>query len=325
MLGGERLYHLEREGVRGVEIGAILQGESFSLTRWSCCESGKTRSPEKLHPSHAIVFVLNGSFRQYDPHGVGIADPTRAVFYNAGQTYETSHPVGVGDRGCALTFTEEFARKLVSEIAPGWESRPKCDLFPATFTTIPGDLLRQVRELLSAAERAPVRGSVARLRLEEQVAEIAARSMATLREQRGGSARPDGPPSRARERSLAIQEWLLAAPEARWELEKLSARLGVSLHRMCREFRSVTGISIHRYLLRLRTAKALDEIQSRPSSRLLDLALDLGFDSHSHFSATFQRLRATTPSRYRGRVRALPRQEASRKELGRSPEEARRR
>jgi AraC-like DNA-binding protein len=54
---------------------------------------------------------------------------------------------------------------------------------------------------------------------------------------------------------------------------------------------------LYRYHLRLRLARALDLIADRED--FAALALDLGFSSHSHFSAAFRQAYGCTPSEFR--------------------------
>jgi AraC family transcriptional regulator len=62
-------------------------------------------------------------------------------------------------------------------------------------------------------------------------------------------------------------------------------------------FRRVEGFPIHRYLVQLRLTRALTELPH--SQDLTELALRLGFSSHSHFTAVFRRAFACTPSAFR--------------------------
>jgi AraC family transcriptional regulator len=70
-------------------------------------------------------------------------------------------------------------------------------------------------------------------------------------------------------------------------------------------FRRVEGTSLHRYLTRLRLARALDELPHAPD--LTQLALELGFSSHSHFTARFRHAFGCTPSEFRATARSLAR------------------
>jgi AraC-like DNA-binding protein len=66
-------------------------------------------------------------------------------------------------------------------------------------------------------------------------------------------------------------------------------------------FRRVEGVSLHRYLIQLRLAKALIELPH--TNDLTQLALRLGFSSHSHFTAAFRRAFGCTPSDFRASTR----------------------
>jgi len=63
-------------------------------------------------------------------------------------------------------------------------------------------------------------------------------------------------------------------------------------------FRQRTGVSIHRYLTRLRLRASLERLADGASD-LTTLALDLGFSSHSHFSGAFRAEFGQTPSEVR--------------------------
>jgi AraC-like DNA-binding protein len=70
---------------------------------------------------------------------------------------------------------------------------------------------------------------------------------------------------------------------------------------LARLFRSELGTSLRRYQERLRLAAAIERLAAGEAD-LLRLALDLGFTSHSHFTATFRRALGVTPSDLRRRL-----------------------
>jgi AraC-like DNA-binding protein len=80
-------------------------------------------------------------------------------------------------------------------------------------------------------------------------------------------------------------------------LDALSRTLGVSPFRLCRAFRQATGGTLHQHLTCLRLAAALEQLP-RYRERLTDLALDLGFSSHSHFTQAFRARFGRAPSAY---------------------------
>jgi len=59
----------------------------------------------------------------------------------------------------------------------------------------------------------------------------------------------------------------------------------------------VEGLPLYRYQLRLRLARALDLLAQYDD--LTALSLDLGFSSHSHFSAAFRAVYGRSPSKFR--------------------------
>jgi len=70
-----------------------------------------------------------------------------------------------------------------------------------------------------------------------------------------------------------------------------------SPYQLCRNFHRQTGFTLteFRHSLRLRTA--LERLRSR--SGITEIALDLGYTSHSHFTAAFRNYFGITPSRFR--------------------------
>ena len=64
---------------------------------------------------------------------------------------------------------------------------------------------------------------------------------------------------------------------------------------LARVFKARTGFSLHAYRNQLRLRAALERL-AEPGVDLIDIALDLGFSSHSHFTDTFRRSFGKTPS-----------------------------
>lgn len=87
----------------------------------------------------------------------------------------------------------------------------------------------------------------------------------------------------------------LAAPPS---LQELALETGLSPGHFARKFRLSYGMSLGQLVLQRRIRRALDLIRT---SRLplCALALDLGFDSQSHFTRVFRSLTGMTPGRFR--------------------------
>jgi AraC family transcriptional regulator len=92
----------------------------------------------------------------------------------------------------------------------------------------------------------------------------------------------------------AAQAVMAASPTEAHSLKALSGSLGVSPFHLAHVFSAEMGISLHRYLIQLRLAFALERLADGATS-LSALALDAGFSSHSHFTTTFHRHLGMTP------------------------------
>jgi AraC-like DNA-binding protein len=79
----------------------------------------------------------------------------------------------------------------------------------------------------------------------------------------------------------------------RWTLAEVAAHAGASPVYLTQMFQQVDGLPLYRYQMRLRLARALDLLGDYFD--LTGLALDLGFSSHSHFSAAFKQAYGQTP------------------------------
>lgn len=110
-------------------------------------------------------------------------------------------------------------------------------------------------------------------------------------------------PSRATRRLIRrAKEFLEANLARRIRLADVARAVGASPAYLTDVFRRVEGVPLHGYLTQLRLARALVEL--RRADDLTTLALDLGFSSHSHFTAVFRRAFGCTPSRFRESTRA---------------------
>jgi len=83
-------------------------------------------------------------------------------------------------------------------------------------------------------------------------------------------------------------------------LDDVAAAVNASPFNFARIFQQQTGLPIHRYLTILRLRAALERIAD-PHVDITEIALDLGFSSHSHFTDVFRREFGETPSAIRQR------------------------
>jgi AraC family transcriptional regulator len=102
------------------------------------------------------------------------------------------------------------------------------------------------------------------------------------------------------------KEFVEANFSAALRLDDVARAVNASPAYLTDVFRRAEGVSLHRYIVQLRLARALVELPE--VTDLTTLALDLGFSSHSHFASAFRRAFGCTPSEFRESTRGdLPR------------------
>lgn len=83
-------------------------------------------------------------------------------------------------------------------------------------------------------------------------------------------------------------------------LETLADRAGFSPYHFSRMFTLYMEMSIMEYVRRRRLACAADELCT--GKRVLDVAMDYGFESHNGFAKAFRKIYGFSPNEYRSRV-----------------------
>jgi AraC-like DNA-binding protein len=81
-------------------------------------------------------------------------------------------------------------------------------------------------------------------------------------------------------------------------LHDMAAAAGLSPMHFAAQFRAATGYRPHHYLLLCRLEKA-KQLMADPSRSVLDIALEVGFQTQSHFTTVFKRLAGKTPGQWR--------------------------
>jgi AraC family transcriptional regulator len=108
---------------------------------------------------------------------------------------------------------------------------------------------------------------------------------------------------RARRAVERAREHLAAQPHHNDSLAQLATVACCSPFHLARLFRRHAGTSLHAYRTRLRMALALRRIE-QGETHFATLAADLGYSSHSHFSAAFARHFGCPPSELRTNLTA---------------------
>lgn len=156
-----------------------------------------------------------------------------------------------------------------------------------------------------APARLQFEGAVFRARAHQQDATEAETRVLYILRRALGCDRP-APPASAQTLHLIrrTKEFLDAHINQTLSLTAIAREVRASPTYLTDAFRRIEGMSLHRYLVQLRLSRALLEL--RDADDLTALALDLGFSSHSHFTAAFRTAFGSTPSGYRALARNQP-------------------
>jgi AraC-like DNA-binding protein len=84
-------------------------------------------------------------------------------------------------------------------------------------------------------------------------------------------------------------------------LADMASAAGLSPMHFAAQFRAATGYRPHQYLLLCRLERAKERM-TNPSRSMLDVALEVGFQTQAHFTTVFKRLTGKTPTAWRSHM-----------------------
>jgi len=278
------MERIERESVPEVSVQFLLKSPTVTI-RDVCCEGTcRDKSAEEYAAATELVFPYRGVYVRHVGNRQAVAEANQVLFFNAGEEYRVSHPVPGGDACLSLAISEPLLR----EIAP-----------PAFLEGNARPAFRPQRLRIDARAQALV--AVLRHSLRENIAgPLEAESLALTLAQRALGPRTThaAGASLGRQRLVDRVKLVLASdPARRWTLAEIAAEVRGSPVYLTQVFQQVEGLPLYRYQLRLRLARALDLLARYED--LTALSLDLGFSSHSHFSAAFRQAYGRSPSEFR--------------------------
>jgi AraC family transcriptional regulator len=278
----------------------LVDSFGISVVDFRCRAHVEPLGPEEPNPTHGIVFVRKGVFRRKRPGETLVADANHVLFFNAGEPYRYSHPLPGGDECTILVLDGQRALELVRRHAP------RDALSPETPFRLGHGLASPRAARLHYELLGLVRRGAPKLVLEDAVAELADEAVGTAHRTRGVRTERESASTAARRRrydlveaaKLAVNERLEALPS----LGEIAGELGCSPFHLSRTFHATAGLSLRAYVGRLRARRAAHRLAAG-ASNLTELALELGFADHSHFTNAFKDEWGVTPSRFRDRQR----------------------
>jgi AraC family transcriptional regulator len=242
---------------------------------------------ESFSPDFQVCLPYRGAFVWHVGRDDVVADPNRVLFVAGGEGFRLSQPVHGGYAELIVTIQPDLLAEMLGVPESQLAAHP---LFRQRSRPAGMSLQRLGVECLHRYSREGRNG----LAGEEWMVAFLRTSFAAH------APALEVSPSTTRLLGRA-KEYLSANLSAPVRLAHVARAIGTSPAYLTTVFSRLEGVPLHRYLVRLRLARALVELPH--TSDLTRLACDLGFSNHSHFAATFRRTFGCTPSRFRESMR----------------------
>lgn len=268
----------------------MFQSPLVRVGRWRCpaehpifVDSGPISETLFAFPRESVWIQHEGG----DPF---VADPNTVTYYNGGQVYSRQKLSRRGDMCEWFTVAPEAMTDAIAAHEPEAIDRPHR---PFTFSHGPSDPASYLRQRL-VFQHVSREQNADRLFVEEAVLGILGDVTRLAYERKGVAAVPK---KRRRDGDLveAARDVIGRTFKENLSLSDVARAADSSVFHLARVFKARTGFSLHAYRTQLRLRAALERL-AEPGVDLIDIALDLGFSSHSHFTETFRRSFGKTPS-----------------------------
>lgn len=267
----------------------LLRTKIVSLRDVRCAGVCRHRTPEEFASATHLVFPYRGIYTRHVGSDQAVADANHVLFFNAEEGYQVSHPVAGGDSSLSLTLSDSILR----ELAP---SRILSERAMVGFRRQHQGIDSRAQALVALLRHGLHNGTLEPLEAEGLTLTLVCRSL-------GPRTSHECRATHGNRRLTDRVKVLLAGDlSRRWTLAEIAAEIRGSAVYLTQVFRQVEGVPLYRYHLRLRLARALDLIAQYDD--LSALAADLGFSSHSHFSAAFRQAYGRSPTAFQQSAKA---------------------
>lgn len=269
-------------------VGTLIHTESLILRdvvcRGECREQGAEEGSRTTH----LVFPYRGVYVRHLGSNDAVAEANQVLFFNAGEGYRVSHPVAGGDASLSLSIDESVLRELA----------PKDQVHAGNALAFRRQRRRidgRTQALVALVRHALLHKAAEPLEAEGLILTLVRRALGERTSHAAGA-------SVGRQKLVDRAKIALSTDLARrWTLAEIAKEVGVSPVYLTQVFQQVEAMPLYRYQLRLRLARALDLLGEYDD--LTKLGMDLGFSSHSHFSAAFRQTYGRTPAEFQRSAR----------------------
>lgn len=265
-----------------LERTEYYRSELLNLRYVRCRSAEKGMSDVENSDADTLVFPLRGVFvEHFSPRRHILAEPNLALIFPRGTASRVSHPVCVEDDCLAVDYSSECFQEIARS---------------SRFTAAGAHAL--LSPSIMAARNLFCHRIARNAASELEIEETAVALLAYCAGFSPGHSLSSEPNSRMCRMIETARVVLLSHPEKPWNLSGLAKALECSPFHLTRMFRKYVGVPLHRYQLHTRLGRAFDLLLETDRD-LTNIALELGFNSHSHFTAAFRRWIGFTPKQIR--------------------------
>lgn len=266
-----------------------LDTPAVAIRNVHCEGACRHKSAEECPGATYLVFPYRGVYVRHLGREDAVAEANQMLFFNQAESYSISHPVRGGDACLSIWVREDLLHELTPEEH-----------------LVEGSALRFRRQRMRVDTKTQLLVALLRHRLENRSMETLEAETLTLALIQCALGEQTSPAARATQglQKLVDRAKLVLSSDLsrRWTLVEVAAEVGVSPVYLTQAFAQVEGVPLYRYQLRLRLARALDLLAT--CDDLSVLGLELGFSSHSHFSAAFRQAYGRTPAQFQRSARS---------------------
>jgi AraC family transcriptional regulator len=292
---GPQQLHIDITPVEQV----LRQTRSVALGRYRCpVDHPQFNAGGGPHTCSYISFHRTSVRMRIGDARPEVATPNHASFYNVGEQYTREAIGDEGDECDWIALSPALLREAHAELAEAEAAGGR--LFPRPLAPMKPQTFLAQRRLFAAASSstAPLNS----LQIDEAVAALVDAVVAQALDFWGCSGR-----SRRRPRPVCHRRRLQIVEDAKallareyWSdlsLADLAHRLHCSAAHLSRLFHAVTGYKLCDYRQELRLRKGLFLLEET-GLEIGDIAVQVGFASHSHFTSAFHRRFGINPSTF---------------------------
>jgi AraC family transcriptional regulator len=240
-----------------------------------------------------FVFPRTAVEIQHEHERAFVANPNVVTFYNEGQAYLRNAVSIEGDRCDWFGVEIDVVQDVVRTLDPAFDTRPERPFRITRGWAEASTYLSQRRlfeRFAAGVVKEPLMDEESVVTLLDLVVRSAYKTTALTR------------PSVVGPKQRDIVHHIEFVLSRQWgeclSLRDLANEVGISVYHLCRMFRRATGSTLHQYRQKLRVRWSLESVMESSRS-LVDIALDAGFSSHSHYTSSFRQEFAQTPSSVR--------------------------